>query len=339
MKTIMIGLDIAKSVFQVHGIDEAGTVVHRRRLRRSQLEAFFGKLAPAVVGMEACGTAHHWARRLQSLGHEVRLMAPAYVKPYVKRNKTDSRDAEAICEAMQRPTMRFVAVKSVDQQAVTGLHRARALLVRQRTMTANQLRGLLAEFGVVAPQGTRGLRSLIEALPEASAVPPLIVEALVRLARQWEAFDADIAALDRRIVAAVRDNEAARRLMEIPGVGPISASAILATVGDARQFRSGRGLAAWLGLTPRQHDTANKRRSGGISKQGERHIRTLLILGASAHLRHEPHRKTRDPWLTGLMARRPVKVAAVAQAAKTARIIWALLTRGERYRAPARLAA
>jgi transposase len=339
MQTIMMGLDIAKSVFQVHGIDEAGKVVHRRRLRRSQLEAFFGKLAPAVVGVEACGTAHHWARRLESLGHEVRLMAPAYVKPYVKRNKTDSRDAEAICEAMQRPTMRFVSVKSVEQQAVTGLHRARALLVRQRTMTANQLRGLLAEFGVVAPQGTKGLRSLIEALPETSAVPPLIVEALVRLARQWEAFDADIGALDRRIVAAVRDNEAARRLMEIPGVGPISASAILATVGDARQFRSGRGLAAWLGLTPRQHDTANKRRSGGISKQGERHIRTLLILGASAHLRHEPHRKTRDPWLTGLMARRPVKVAAVAQAAKTARIIWALLTRGERYRAPARLAA
>ena len=339
MKTIMIGLDIAKTVFQVHGIEEAGKVVHRRRLRRSQLEAFFSELAPAVVGMEACGTAHHWARLLQSLGHEVRLMAPAYVKPYVKRNKTDSRDAEAICEAMQRPTMRFVAVKSVEQQAVTGLHRARALLVRQRTMTANQLRGLLAEFGVVAPQGTRGLRSLIEALSETSAVPPLMVEALVRLARQWEAFDADIGALDRRIVAAVRDNETARRLMEIPGVGPIGASAILATVGDARQFRSGRGLAAWLGLTPRQNNTANRRRSGGISKQGERHIRTLLILGASAHLRHEPHRKTRDAWLAGLMARRPVKVAAVAQAAKTARIIWALLTRGERYRAPARLAA
>jgi transposase len=339
MKTIMIGLDIAKNVFQVHGIDEAGKVVHRRRLRRSQLEAFFAGLAPAVIGMEACGTAHHWARLLQSLGHEVRLMAPAYVKPYVKRNKTDGRDAEAICEAMQRPTMRFVAVKSVEQQAVTGLHRARALLVRQRTMTANQLRGLLAEFGVVAPQGTRGLRRLIEELPHASAVPPLMVEVLVRVARQWQSFDADIEALDRRIVAAARDNEAARRLMEIPGVGPIGASAILATVGDARQFRSGRGLAAWLGLTPRQNNSGNKRRSGGISKQGERHIRTLLILGASAHLRHEPHRKVRDPWLTGLMARRPVKVAAVARAAKTARIIWALLVKGERYRAPARRAA
>lgn len=339
MKTIMIGLDIAKTVFQVHGIDEAGNVVHRRQLRRSQLEAFFARLDPAVVGMEACGSAHHWARRLQSLGHEVRLMAPAYVKPYVKRNKTDGRDAEAICEAMQRPTMRFVAVKSVEQQAVTGLHRVRDLLVRQRTMTANQLRALLAEFGVVAAQGLRGLRSLIDGLGDTLAVPPLAVEALVRLARQWEALNGDIEALERRIVVAAKANTAARRLMEIPGVGPISASAILATVGDARQFRSGRGLAAWLGLTPRQNNSANRRRSGGISKQGERHIRSLLILGASAHLRHEPHRKTKDPWLTGLMARRPVKVAAVAQAAKTARIIWALLTRGERYRAAARLAA
>jgi transposase len=339
MKTIMIGLDIAKSVFQVHGVEASGKVVHRRRLRRSQLERFFARLDPAVVGMEACGGAHHWARLFASLGHEVRLMAPAYVKPYVKRNKTDGRDAEAICEAMQRPTMRFVAMKSVEQQAVTGLHRARALLVRQRTQTANQMRSLLAEFGVVAPQGPRGLRTLIEDLPDTSAVPPLMVEVLVRLARQWAAFNADVEALDRRIIAAARGNAAARRLMEIPGVGPISASAILATVGDAGQFRSGRGFAAWLGLTPRQNNSGNKRRSGGISKQGERHIRTLLILGASAHLRHEPHRKVSDPWLAGLMARRPVKVAAVAQAAKTARIIWALLVRGERYRAPARLAA
>ena len=339
MKTIMIGLDLAKRVFQVHGVDETGNVVHRRQLRRSQLEAFFAKLAPAVVGMEACGGAHHWARLFQGLGHEVRLMAPVYVKPYVKRNKTDGRDAEAICEAMQRPVMRFVAVKSVDQQAVMTLHRARSLLVRQRTALANAVRSMFAEFGVVAPQGTKGLRSLIAGLADTSAVPPLAVETLVRLARQWEGLSADIEALDRRIIAAVRHNEAARRLMEIPGVGPIGASAILATVGDARQFRSGRGLAAWLGLTPRQNNSGNKRRSGGISKQGECHIRALLILGASAHLRHEPNRKVKDPWLTGLMARRPAKVAAVARAAKTARIIWALLSRGERYRAPARLAA
>ena len=335
MKTIMIGLDIAKNVFQVHGVDEAGRVVHRRQLRRGQLEAFFAKLAPAVVGMEACGGAHHWGRLFESLGHEVRLMAPAYVKPYVKRNKTDGRDAEAICEAMQRPNMRFVAVKSVEQQAVMALHRTRSLLVRQRTQAANALRAIFAEFGVVAAPGAKALRGLIAMLGDTSAVPPLAVEPMVRLARQWEAFDADIEALERRIVAAARGNEAARRLMEIPGVGPIGASAVLAAVPDARLFRSGRGFAAWLGLTPRQNNSGDKRRSGGISKQGERHIRTLLILGASAHLRHEPHRKDKDPWLTGLMARRPVKVAAVARAAKTARIIWALLSRGERYRAPA----
>jgi transposase len=339
MKTIMIGLDIAKSVFQVHGIDEAGNVVHRRQLRRSQLEGFFSNLDPAVVGMEACGGAHHWARLFESLGHEVRLMAPGYVKPYVKRNKTDGRDAEAICEAMQRPTMRFVAVKSVEQQAVTTLHRARALLVRQRTMTANQLRSLFGEFGVVARQGIKGLRSLIAELGDTSAAPPLAVEVLIRLARQWEGLNGDIEALDKRIVAEARDNEAARRLMEIPGVGPVSASAIVATVGDASQFRSGRGFAAWLGLTPRQNNSGNKRRSGGISKQGDRHLRTLLILGSTAHLRYEPHRKTKDPWLAGLMARRPAKVVAVARAAKVARIIWALLVKGERYRAPARLAA
>jgi transposase len=331
----MIGLDLAKSVFQVHGVDEAGDVVVRRQLRRSQLEGFFAKLDPAVVGMEACGGAHHWARLFQGLGHEVRLMPPAYVKPYVKRNKTDGRDAEAICEAMQRPTMRFVAVKSVEQQAVTALHRARALLVRQRTMAANALRAILAEFGVVAALGVKGLRSLIAGLPETSAVPPLAGEAVMRLARRWQELDADILALERRIVAAARTNLAARRLMEIPGVGPISASAVLAAVPDARRFRSGRGFAAWLGLTPRQNNSGAKRRSGGISKQGERHIRTLLILGASAHLRHEPQRKVKDPWLCGLMARRPVKVAAVARAAKTARIIWALLAKGERYRAPA----
>jgi transposase len=339
MKTIMIGLDLAKNVFQVHGVDEAGRVVVRRQLRRSQMEGYFARLAPAVVGMEACGGAHHWARLLHGLGHEVRLMPPVYVKPYVKRNKTDGRDAEAICEAMQRPTMRFVAVKSVDQQAVMVLHRSRALLVRQRTMVANHLRAMLAEYGVVAPQGIKGLRRLIAELPETSAVPACAVEALMMQARHWQALDADILALEGRIVAAARSDTAARRLMEVPGVGPIGASAIVAAVGDARQFRSGRGFAAWLGLTPRQNNSGNKRRSGGISKQGERHIRTLLILGASSHLRYEPHRKDRDPWLAGLMARRPVKVAAVARAAKTARVIWALLSRGERYRAPARLAA
>jgi transposase len=333
----MIGLDLAKNVFQVHGVDASGSVVLRRRLSRGQVERWFAGLAPAVIGMEACGGAHYWARRLQELGHEVRLMPPAYVKPYVKRNKTDGRDAEAICEAMQRPSMRFVAVKSAEQQAVLTLHRARALLVRQRTMAANALRAALAEFGVVAAQGRRGLQQLLAELPE--VIPAPAHPALLSLARHWRALDADIQALERRIVQAVRENRVARRLLAIPGVGPIGASAMVATLPDAKVFRSGRGFAAWLGLTPRQNNSAGRRRSGGISKQGQRSLRTLLIVGASAHLRQERARGVKDPWLAGLLARRPVKVAAVARAAKTARIVWAMLARDEVYRAPLAQAA
>jgi transposase len=341
MKTIMIGLDLAKSVFQVHGIDGAGQVFVCKQLKRVQVEKFFAKLAPAVVGMEACGSAHHWGRVLQAMGHEVRLMPPAYVKPYVKRNKTDGRDAEAICEAMQRPTMRFVAVKRPEQQAMMAVHRTRAMFVRQRTMLANALRSIFAEFGIVAPEGAKGLQSLIDQLPAPAGVPEASHEALTMLAKQWQALDSKIEALERQIVQSVRSNEAARRIMAIPGVGPITASAVVSAVPDMKQFRSGRGFAAWLGLTPRQNNSAFKRRSGGISKQGQRDIRCLLILGASSHLRQEKVRRRRkaptNPWLTGLLARRPVKVAAVAQAAKTARIIWALLAKDQCYRAPAHL--
>lgn len=341
MKTIMIGLDLAKSVFQVHGADAAGQVFVRKQLKRGQVEKFFAKLEPAVIGMEACGGSHHWCRILQGLGHEVRLMPPAYVKPYVKRNKTDGRDAEAICEAMQRPTMRFVAVKRPEQQAMMAVHRTRALLVRQRTMLANALRAIFAEFGVVAPAGTKGLQSLIEQLPTPVAVPEAGHAVLAMLAQQWQVLDTKIKALELQIVQSVRTNEAARRIMAIPGVGPITASAVLAAVPDMKQFRSGRGFAAWLGLTPRQNNSANTHRSGGISKQGQRDIRCLLILGASSHLRQEQARKRMkaetDPWLTGLLARRPVKVAVVARAAKTARIIWALLAKNQCYRAPAHL--
>jgi transposase len=309
-------------------------VVLRKRLSRGQVERFFAALAPAVVGMEACGGAHYWARVLQELGHEVRLMPPAYVKPYVKRNKTDGRDAEAICEAMQRPSMRFVAVKSPEQQAVLALHRARELLVRQRTMAANALRAAFAEFGVVAPQGRRGLQGLLAQLPAPEAIPAPAHAALANLARHWRALGADIEALERGIVQAVREDRVARRLLAIPGVGPIGASAIVATLPDAKVFRSGRGFAAWLGLTPRQHNTAGRRRAADISKQGQRSLRTLLIVGASAHLRQERARGVKDPWLAGLLARRPIKVAAVARAAKTARIVWAMLARNEGYRAP-----
>jgi transposase len=341
MKTIMIGLDLAKSVFQVHGVDGAGQVVIRRQLKRGQMDPFFAKLEPAVIGMEACGGAHHWARVLQKRGHEVRMMPAAYVKPYVKRNKTDGRDAEAICEAMQRPTMRFVAVKRPEQQAMLAVHRTRALLVRQRTMAANALRAAFAEFGVVTQVGIKGLEALMALLSEPVGVPVEAHAALTMLARQWQALDADIKGLEQQIVQSVRTNEAARRIMAIPGVGPITASAVVAAVPDMKQFRSGRGFAAWLGLTPRQNNSADTRRSGGISKQGQRDIRCLLILGASSHLRQEQARKRMkaptDPWIAGLLARRPVKVAAVARAAKTARVIWALLAKDRCYRAPAHL--
>jgi transposase len=341
MKTIMMGMDLAKSVFQVHGVDGAGQVVIRRQLKRGQVEKFFAKLEPAVVGMEACGGAHYWGRVLQGFGHEVRLMPAAYVKPYVKRNKTDGRDAEAICEAMQRPSMRFVAVKRPEQQALMAVHRTRAMFVRQRTMLANALRAMFAEFGVVAPAGTKGLQSLIAQLPAPVGVPEASHEALRMLAEQWQSLDTKIKALEQQIVQGVRQSETARRIMAIPGVGPITASAVVSAVPDMKQFRSGRGFAAWLGLTPRQNNSALTRRSGGISKQGQRDIRCLLILGASSHLRQQQVRRRMkaptDPWLTGLLARRPVKVAAVAQAAKTARIIWAVLAKDRCYRAPAHL--
>jgi transposase len=340
MKISMIGVDLAKSVFQVHATDALGRRVVRRSLRRTQVERFFASLEPCIVGMEACAGAHHWARVLRRLGHEVRLMPPSYVKPYVKRNKTDGRDAEAVWEAMQRPTMRFVSVKSEASQAVLVLHRARALLVRQRTMAANALRAAFAEFGIVAAQGTKGFRVLIGQLSATDCpLPEPAREALMLLARQWEALDDDIGALDRRILQAARSDEAARRLMQVPCIGPIIASAMVAAVPDARVFRSGRGFAAWLGLTPRQRGTGGKHRSGPISKQGDRHLRSLLIIGASAQLRLARARGSKDPWLAGLLARRPYKVVAVALAAKTARIAWAMLAKGEHYCSPVSAAA
>jgi transposase len=331
----MIGLDVAKSVFQVHGIDATGAVTVRRQLRRGQVEGFFAKLAPCTVGLEACGGAHHWARLLQRLGHEVRMMPAHYVKPYVKRNKTDGRDAEAICEAMSRPTMRFIPIKSEETQAELALHRTRALLVRQRTMLANALRAGLGEFGIVAAQGNKGLLTLMRQRAEKpSAIPEAAHAALTRLAVQWENLDGAVRDLEARIVRSARADAAARRLMAIPGVGPMAASLSVAKVPDPGMFRSGRDFAAWLGLTPRERGTGGKQRSGGISKQGDRSLRQLLILGASARLAHARRRGVADPWLRALLARRPFKVAVVALAAKLARIIWALLKTGEQYRGP-----
>jgi transposase len=328
-----IGLDLAKNVFQLHGIDAAGKVVLRRQVRRGALEKFFAQLPPCLVGMEACGSAHHWARLIGGYGHEVRLMPPSYVKPYVKRNKNDGRDAEAICEAVGRPTMRFVAVKSIEQQATLAVHSTRALLTRQRTMAGNALRAALSEIGIVAAQGYKGLRELIARLEQPSdEIPEVMRAALVVLARHWQALDADERVLEQQIVKASRQNHHAQRLMAVPGVGPIIASTVLAKVPDAKLFRSGRGFAAWIGLTGRDHGTGGKHRPGHISKQGDRVLRALLITGASAHLRQQKARGFTDPWLRDLVARRPYKVAMVALAARTARILWAMMAKGETYR-------
>jgi transposase len=328
-----IGLDLAKNVFQLHGIDAAGRVVLRRQLRRGALEKFFAQLPPCRVGMEACGSAHHWARVIGGYGHEVRLMPPSYVKPYVKRNKNDNRDAEAICEAVGRPTMRFVAVKRIEQQATLAVHSTRALLTRQRTMAANALRAALSEIGIVAAQGYEGLRELIARLEQPSdEIPEVMRTALMVLARHWQALDADERALAQQIAKTTQQNADARRLMAVPGVGPIIASTVLAKVPDAKLFRSGRGFAAWIGLTGRDHGTGGKHRPGHISKQGDRVLRAMLITGASAHLRQQKARGVTDPWLRNLLARRPYKVVMVALAAKTARILWAMLAKGETYR-------
>ena len=328
-----IGLDLAKNVFQLHGIDACGAVMLRRQLRRTGVEKFFAQLPPCLVGMEACGSAHHWARVIGRYGHEVRLMPPAYVKPYVKRNKNDGRDAEAICEAVSRPSMRFVPVKSVGQQAALAVHGTRALLVRQRTMAANALRAALTELDIVAAKGLDGLRELMAGLEKPSAeVPEIMRSALLMLAKHWQALDAAERVLEQQIAKAARCDRGARQLMAVPGVGPIIASTILAKVPDAKVFRSGRDFAAWIGLTGRDRGTGGKHRPGRISKQGDRMLRALLISGASAHLREQKRRGVSDRWLRELLARRPYKVAMVAFAAKTARIIWAMLVKGEPYR-------
>lgn len=337
MHATMIGLDIAKSVFQIYGEDAAGRAVLRKRIGRGSLEMFFAKLARATIGIEACGGAHDWARRLQELGHEVRLIPAAYVRPFVKRNKTDARDAEAICEAMQRPGMRFVPIKSVEQQAARGLETGRDLLVRQRTQLMNALRGQAAEFGIVVAKGARGcaaLRARISAGdPE---LPATLLAMLQAIERHWQALDEAITALDAQLAARAKADPAMRRLMSIPGVGPLTAHAIVAAIDDGRQFGSGRDFAAWAGLTPRERQSGNTRRRGHISRQGDAGVRRLLTLGASSLVRHKRARPEQATlWLAGILARRPVKVAVVAQAAKTARIAWAMLRSGETYRGTA----
>jgi transposase len=331
-----IGLDLAKNVFQVHGIDANGKVLVRRKLRRVEVLEFFANVGSCLVGMEACATAHYWAREIAKLGHEVRLIPPAYVKPYVKRGKTDAADAEAIAEAVTRPMMRFVAVKSAGQQSVLMLHKTRDLLVRQRTALINALRGHMGELGITAPQGAQNMAVLIETLRAAGEeVPELARSALSVLVDQFGLLEIGIKKAEAGIMAWHRGNEASRRLATIPGIGPITASAIAATVPDARLFSSGRQFAAWLGLTPQPRSSGGKERLGRISRQGNAYIRRLLVTGMTAVLRYTRVNSTRNPWVAALLERKPARLVTVALANKTARVAWAMMARNESYAAPA----
>ena len=341
MQITTIGLDIAKNVFQVHGIDAKEKVVVRKQLRRSQVITFFKALPPCLIGMEACATAHYWARELTKLGHEVRLMPAKDVKAYVKRNKNDAADAEAICEAVRRPTMRFVQVKSAAQQSQLMLHRTRDLLMRQRTQVINALRAHMAELGIVAAQGRDGIKELLKiiASEQDARLPVDAHTSLVVLATQLQALQTMIGSIEKRIVVQHRSNEASKRLATIPGIGVIGATAIAATVPDPKVFRSGRDLAAWIGLVPREGSTGGKQKLGPISKQGDQYLRRILVVGAHAVLKRARQQPEKYPWLTGLLARKPFRVVAVALANKMARIAWALLAKGGTYRAPALTAA
>ena len=341
-KISIIGLDIAKNVFQVHSIDEAGQVVVRRQLRRRQVLKFFAKLPSCLIGIEACGTAHHWARELRQLGHEVKLMPARYVKPYVKRNKNDAADAEAICEAVTRPTMRFVPIKTVEQQSVLMVHRTRELFIRQRTMLINAIRSHLAKFGIVAGVGRNGVEKLLTLIAEGKdeRVPSAARDCLIALAAQLDLIKRQILESDRRVLAWHRNNSLSKRLEAIPSVGPLIASALVASVPDVSIFRSGRDMSAWIGIVPKQNSTGGKQRLGSISKAGNRYLRKLLFIGALAVIKRAKQLGySRHPWLMSLIERRSVKTAAIALANKVVRIAWAMMARNEAYRTSQPVAA
>jgi transposase len=338
MNVRTLGIDLAKNVFLVHGVDGQGKTVVRRELRRGQVVPFMRQLQPCLLGMEACGGAHYWARELAKLGHEVRLMSPQFVRPYVKTNKNDARDAEAICEAVGRPSMRFITIKNQAQQDMMALHRVRSLLIRECTALMNEMRGLLAECGVVAPQGPNALRQLVASvLTEADErISGLLREILSEMNERLRLFEDRLKGYDRRIAGLAQQDERATRLIAVPGVGPLTATALVAATGNARQFRSGRELSAWLGLVPRQHSSGERVMLLGISKRGDRYLRTLLIHGARTTLRYVKRRcDLRSRWVARLSERRGPNIAAVALANKNTRVLWALLTRDETYRSPA----
>src|SRR5256714_7313352 len=336
-----IGLDIAKSVFQVHGVDAAGQVVIRRQLKRRYVVLFFQKLPQCVVGIEACASSHYWSRELQALGHTARTMPPAYVKPYVKRQKNDATDAEAICEAVTRANMRFVPTKTPEQQSGLMLHRTRHLFIRQQTSVINAIRAHLAEFGIVAPVGRKGVEELLQVVADRNdkRVPEVARACLAALGSQLLGLKKQILTFDRMIMDWYRSNETSKRLHYIPGVGPLLATALAASVADPKVFRSGRNFSAWIGLVPKQYSSGGKDRLGSISKKGDRYLRSLFVAGALSVIRYAKiHGTKHRPWLTALLSRRPAKVPGIALCHKLPRMAWAMMARGERYRNPVALA-
>lgn len=333
MKISTIGLDLAKEIFQIHAVDERGKVVQKKKLKRKEMTTYFSNLEPCLIGMEACASAHYWARKLQSMGHTVKLMAPQFVKPYVKANKNDAADAEAICEAVTRPTMRFVAIKNVEQQTVLCLHRIRSLLVQERTALANQIRGLLAEFGVVFPQGIKTLRMRIPGIIEdtENELTPEIRDLISSMGERIKDITEKVDKMELKITLSNQRNEMIAELQKIPGIGPLTASAMVATVGDFKEFKNGRELAAFLGVVPRQHSSGGKQNLLGISKRGDGYLRTLLIHGARSVIRFAETKQEKNLWLVSLIGRRNKNIAAVALANKNIRIIWAMMTKGEKF--------